>query len=211
MGVFVGDERPHPLVVDRRAEAGFAQGLRDEKNNMVVGHRRGQAVRVVHGVHENNVGPPLGVPLDAGHEPAMHVLGDHRGPLCELFFALVIMDVEVRRFERGPGEGGVEFGGYRGCGEQKNGAEEEDLFQNFPHKENSATANTPVSPDGQAGYARSPERSFLTRYLPMAITARAATISTAYMTGLEGAMNLTDTGSVRIISAPILPNSAAPM
>ena len=101
---------PHPLVVGRGAEAGFAQGRRDEQRDMVVRMGRGFTVRIVHGVHEDQVGPALRVPLDARDESCVHVLGDHRRPFRDLLLALVIVDVKMWRFERGPGKGRVEFG-----------------------------------------------------------------------------------------------------
>jgi hypothetical protein len=40
----------------------------------------------------------------------MHILGDDGNVFGYCFLALMVVDQEMRSFERGPGEGWVEFG-----------------------------------------------------------------------------------------------------
>jgi hypothetical protein len=95
VGILVGDQQMQPVVNDREAEALPAGRLRQEQDHLVVRERRGHAVRLVHCVNEDEVRLFLRLPSDPRDEPPVHILGDPRGALRQVFASLVVMDQEM--------------------------------------------------------------------------------------------------------------------
>ena len=61
----MGDQHPQPFLEFRGPEAGLTHWRPNVQGYVVVGKGGGQSVRCLNGIHENEVGPALGVPLDA--------------------------------------------------------------------------------------------------------------------------------------------------
>jgi hypothetical protein len=53
--------------------------------------------------------PGARIPVDARYEAVMDILGDHCRAPGYPFLTLVILNEKMLRFERGPGEGRIEF------------------------------------------------------------------------------------------------------
>ena len=89
--------------------------------------RGATVVSFQNGIDKDDVGPALRFPPNPRRQPVVHVFGDYRHPFGNIPFALMVVDEKMRRFERGPREGGVKFG--EGGGTQKNDQNERGAHQ----------------------------------------------------------------------------------